>query len=742
MILSRPVATSFTLGVQTALLLLALLSMPAHAVDWPQEVAADEGVIVVYQPQPDSLKGNTLTGRSAMSLQVKDQEPIFGAFWFSAKIDTDQDTDTVLVRDVKVTQVRWPDSKDAGEQRFTQVVESAIPKAGFEISLERLSASLATAEVEKSSLAELKNDPPQIIFKQQLAVLLSYDGAPSFSPVENSVYERALNTPLLVVRNKKSRRCYLSSGVFWYEAADASGPWQRTSSPPADLVAMLPEPEGDTMAPASAPEIVVASEATELVVSDGKPNWSALGDGNVLYVTNTETPWLRDLPTGNMYLLLSGRWYRAKTGDGPWTFVPADELPPSFADIPPASEIGGLRTSVAGTSEANDAVLDASIPQTAAIKKSDASLSVEYDGKPEFEAISGTNVAYAVNTGAQVLKINKQYYAVDNGVWYVSSAAEGPWQVADSVPEDEIAKIPPSSPVYNTTHVHIYESTPEVVYVGYTPGYLWSFPYYGVPVYGTGWYYPPYMGRYYYPRPPTWGFHVGYNPWSGWNFGVSWSSGFFSMGARWGGGYGHYRPGRCCGGWYGGGYRRPPVVINTGNINIGNTVNVGNRTHIGKQVNNNVNINNNNLQRNIYQQPQNKSRNADRATVQRDMQQARTAKGKDNNVYASKNGDVARRSGDEWQSRQDGKWQADPALNDRDGKARDASPQSRDQARQKLDQASPEQKQKAADSAHQKLQPANNQRHDYNRANQARQHGASRERANRGGGAGGRGRQR
>ena len=67
MILSRPVATSFTLGVQAALLLLALLSRPAHAVDWPQEVAADEGVIVVYQPQPDSLKGNTLTGRSAMS---------------------------------------------------------------------------------------------------------------------------------------------------------------------------------------------------------------------------------------------------------------------------------------------------------------------------------------------------------------------------------------------------------------------------------------------------------------------------------------------------------------------------------------------------------------------------------------------------------------------------------------------------------------------------------------------------
>jgi hypothetical protein len=139
-----------------------------------------------------------------------------------------------------------------------------------------------------------------------------------------------------------------------------------------------------------------------------------------------------------------------------------------------------------------------------------------YDGDPKFEKISGTKVAYAVNTGAQVLEIGGRYYAVDNGVWFTSSSAKGPWVVADSVPEDEISKIPPSAPVYNTTHVHVYQSTPEVVYVGYTPGYLWSFPYYGVPFYGTGWYYPPYWGSVYYPRAPTWGFHVGYNPWTGW----------------------------------------------------------------------------------------------------------------------------------------------------------------------------------------------------------------------------------
>lgn len=712
--------------------LIALLCLPLQvlAVEWPQEVTSNGATITVYQPQPESLSGNTLTGRSAMSVALKDQdEPIFGVFWFSAQIDTNRDAGTVLVRNAKVTQVRWPDSNDAQQQRFTSLVEGAIPQAGFDISLDQLSASLAHAKVEQRSLENLKNEPPVILFRQSLAVLLSYDGEPRFKPIDGSDYERVLNTPMAVARNKKSKVCYLSSGALWYSAKSPLGPWEITNSPPADLVKMLPKADSADVAPATPPAIVVATKATELVVSQGKPRWTALSDGEVLYVENTETPWLRDLPTGNMYLLLSGRWFRAKSSEGPWTFVPADQLPSGFADIPPASDIGGLRSSVAGTEEAKNAVLDAQIPQTAAIKKSEASLTVEYGGKPKFEKIAGTNVAYAVNTDAQVLLIDKHYYAVDSGVWFEAAAATGPWKVADKVPEDEIAQIPPSSPVYNTTYVQIYQSTPDIVYVGYTPGYLWSFPYYGVPVYGTGWYYPPYWGRYYYPRPPTWGFHVGYNPWTGWSYGVTWSAGFFSVGASWGAGYPLYRP--CCGGWYGGGYRRSPVIINTGNINIGNTVNIGNRTNIGNHINN-TSINNfKNQHGNIYQRPENRQRNADAGTVRKNLQQARPASNKKNNVYAGNNGEVARRNGDAWQSRDDGQWKNNPGLNDRQGDG--VSQQTRDSAQQRWQQSSDQQRQRANDARNQ----MGNQRQDFDRAHSARQAGAARQRGGGGGRSGG-----
>ena len=654
-------------------LCLLLAATPAAAMDWPQEISADEGTIVVYQPQPDKLDGNVLSGRAAMSLEIDDlDEPIFGAFWFEAKIDTDRDAGTALIRDVKVTQVRWPDSKDAYEQRFTAVVEANVPESGFEISLERLTASLDSAEIERESLEQIRNDPPVIVFREELAVLLLYDGEPRYSDVEDSDYERVLNTPFVVVRKKRSNDYWLSSGKFWYEASDPLGPWAPTNSPPQDLEAAMQSAETDENQPDSPPAIVAADKPTELIVTQGKPAWQSLEGGKILYVRNTETPWLRDLSTNNMYVLLSGRWFRSKSQDGPWTFVRADELPPAFAEIPPASDIGGLRASVAGTEEANDAMLDAQIPQTAAIRRDEATLSVEYDGTPKFESIPGTSVAYAVNTGAQVLEIGEQFYAVDNGVWFTSAAATGPWAVADEIPSDEIDKIPPSSPVYNTTHVHIYESTPEIVYVGYTPGYLWSFPYYGVPVYGTGWYYPAYFGSWYYPRPPTWGFHVGYNPWTGWSYGVSWSNGFFSFGMSWGGGWGGaYRPWGCCGGWYGGGYRRP-VVINTGDINIGNNINVGNRTNIGNRIDGGASTDRSRA--NLYNRPETRDRLADRETASRELKRARPATERDNNVFADRNGNVARRVDNEWQTRDNGNWtrpESMPSTRDRPQTSRD-----------------------------------------------------------------------
>jgi len=255
-------------------------SATAAAVEWPQEVVAEEGTIIVYQPQPESLDGNVLKGRAAMSLEIESlDEAIFGAFWFEAKIDNDSAAGVAWIRDVKVTAVRWPQSRDADEQRFTAVVEAAVPENGFQISSEALSASLATAELEQQSLADIKSDPPIILFEDELAVLLIYDGKPFYGDIENSPYERVLNTSFAVIRKKGDKTHYLSSGKYWYSANSPMGPWSVTTSVPKDLQDMLAEAMADAEGPASPPLIVTADEPTELISTDGKPEWKSLAGG-------------------------------------------------------------------------------------------------------------------------------------------------------------------------------------------------------------------------------------------------------------------------------------------------------------------------------------------------------------------------------------------------------------------------------------------------------------------------------
>ncbi len=151
---------------------------------------------------------------------------------------------------------------------------------------------------------------------------------------------------------------------------------------------------------------------------------------------------------------------------------------------------------------------------------------------------------------APVIKVSdNNYYCVEAGVWFKAPTPQGPWRVADTVPP-EIYDIPPSSPLYYVTYVKVYGSTPEVVYTGYTPGY------YGTVVsastttvvYGTGWYYPPYISpTVWYGWPYTYGVGAGftYTSDSGWSFGFGYGYGYYPWYYPWWGPMGYYGYG-----WY------------------------------------------------------------------------------------------------------------------------------------------------------------------------------------------------
>jgi hypothetical protein len=106
------------------------------------------------------------------------------------------------------------------------------------------------------------------------------------------------------------------------------------------------------------------------------------------------------------------------------------------------------------------------------VSRKSTTLKVVYDGAPKFVGIASTSLSYAVNTATPVIQTApSQFFAVANGIWFTANSPTGPWHVADAIPASVYA-IPPASPVYYVTYVHIYSSTPDTVIVGYTPGYL------------------------------------------------------------------------------------------------------------------------------------------------------------------------------------------------------------------------------------------------------------------------------
>ncbi len=607
---------------------------------WPREIDTDQGLVVLYQPQLDAFEGNQMEARMAVSVTPEGKdEPVFGAVWLKARVETDLDTRTVEILEVDVPQVRFPNATEAQEQEFSQHLEREIPSWDLDLSLDRLLAMLDLAESRRQSAEGFDNNPPEIVFVTYPAILVTIDGEPQLRDVEGTDLKHVVNTAFLMVLEPQTDTYYLYAGSEqWYVGRQVSGPWQTTSSVPSQVAQLAPieeeqeaQREAEAIAeeegaepepsPSSPPAILVATEPTELIVTDGEPKWGSI-QGDLLYVTNTESDVVMEVETQRYFVLLSGRWFAGRSLDGPWSFIASDDLPVSFQNIPAEAEMGHLRASVAGTEEAEEAVLESAIPQTATIKR-DATIEVTYDGDPRFEDIEETNLQYAVNTSYQVIRSGAKYYCAYEGVWYEADQASGPWKVAIAV-SDEIQKIPASSSVYNVKYVYIYDHTPEVVYVGYYPGYSYSYVYHGSVVYGTGWYYYPWWGTYYYPRTSTWGFHMRWNPYRGWGFGFSYSTGRFTFGI----GFGPRR------GWWGPrGYRGYRRGYNRG-YRAG--ARAGYRAGSRNQ--------------NIYRQQRNTSRNATTA-VARSGNQPRLST-RPNKVAADLNGNVAQRSqSGNWDSR-------------------------------------------------------------------------------------------
>ncbi len=511
---------------------LSFTALSAPASDWPCQIEGPQGMITMYQPQIDTYKENSMSARAALSVTPTGAtEPVFGAVWLDCRVVTDGPSKTVRLMDVKVSAIKFPEGKSEETGAITSALEEKMPALGITFPLDEVRDNLNASQKEKETAGQIEVTPPRIIVKDHPAVLVLLDGEPVFIDAEGTSLRRVANTPFFLVQEAGSGDLYLKGGETWYRAREIAGPWNVTENPPREAVDLAAKSEtetqaGEETAPAAAPgtgkipEIVVSTVPAELVATDGPVQFSPIKGTGLLYASNTPSKLFLSIASQDYYILVSGRWYDARTLNGPWTYVSSDRLPADFASIPPGSERDDVLASVAGTVPAKEAVLAAQIPQTAAVERSQATSQVQYDGEPQFEPIENTEMGYAVNASTAVIRVGGRFYDCDRGVWFVGPTPGGPWAVCDAVPP-VIYTIPPRYPVYYTRYVRVYSYTPDVVYVGYTPGYTGSYVYGGSVVYGTGYYYRPWYRRYYYPRPWTWGFGMSYNPWTGWSLGFS-----------------------------------------------------------------------------------------------------------------------------------------------------------------------------------------------------------------------------
>ncbi|MBU1232581.1 MAG: hypothetical protein KKD01_04345 [Proteobacteria bacterium] len=533
---------------------------------WPRVIEKNGNELTIYQPQVDFWNDYKDLGfRCAISVKTAAaKEEKFGIADVEADTETDHEKRTVVLLPKKRA-LRFPNISEAEANALRRIVEELHPQIqAMTISLDRILPYLEPAQQTQQHAVELNLDPPKIFYSPEPAILVIFQGEPQLQPVvkEKNDLMFAVNTNWDVFYDSLEQKYYLLNGDNWLTTTDAV---KGTLAPAATLPTGFSSlPEDDNWSDVrqqvpgrretSPPVVLVTTEPAELILTEGEPNYSPIPSTKLLRVANTDSPVFLNTGDNNHYLLTAGRWFRAASLKGPWTAASAN-LPEEFARIPDDDPAAFVKASVPGTTEAKDAVLLASVPSTTTVELSNSTVvEVTYTGEPQFEAIPSTTVQYAVNSPKTVFLVDGNYYCCDQGVWFSSAGANGPWAYSTSVPS-AIYTIPSSHPLHNVTYVVVENTTPTTVIYSQTAGYSGEYvASTGVLMFGAGmvagamivnhhdYYYPWYSAHYSYGCGARYNYayggyyrsaHVSYGPYGGAGAGAAYNprTGTYSRGA-------------------------------------------------------------------------------------------------------------------------------------------------------------------------------------------------------------------
>jgi hypothetical protein len=537
---------------------------------WPRVYEVGKNEIAIYMPQIlEWTEFRHLKGTAAVGVKLEGKtEAVFGAVAIDADTVADFEHDKVRVGKREFSNFRFPELDAAGVAKVEGLIRSVLkPEAPLEMPLAAVTAAVERSDATIGETA-VSFAPPPIFYSDSPAILVTFIGEPKLEAVdeEDPSLMFAVNTNWDVLFNAGSY--FLLNDHQWLTTKDLlKGPWVAAKAVPAsfkklpddsnwsDVKAKLDLP-GDS---SPAPRVFASNRPAEIVLTKGKPQMVPISGTSLMYVANTESDLFFHPAGKSWYLLTAGRWFSATSLEGTWASA-IDTLPEDFAKIPENHPKAHVLVSVKGTPEADEAVIMASIPQTATVDRATTTIKVAYEGEPQFKPVPGTkDVQFATNTSYDVFLVGGSYYCCHQGVWFQAPAAGGAWVVCDSVPAP-IYTIPAESPKHNVTYVNVYNSTPTTVQVGTTSGYSGAYVARGLLVFGLGMWLGHEMAEnqywygHYYPSAHWYGYGCGavYHP----------GAGYYRGGAHYYGPYGGagcgaaYNP--ATGGWARGSYAYGP----------------------------------------------------------------------------------------------------------------------------------------------------------------------------------------
>ena len=309
----------------------AMVERPAGP--WPRELTSGDQTFSIFQPQYDRWEQGRLDGRSAVTVESPaSPEPRYGMIWFTARTQVDKETQQVTLEDLTVSKADFPTVPDGGAG-YLAALQRAFSQPPPTIAVDRLQAELQIERAQNpGGIVPVKNDPPRIIVSRVPALLERIDGQPVLRAVAGTPFQRVINTRILLLLDPSTGRYYVWLRNQWLAAPKLDGPWAMVSDPSSsleaakhvavqsgqvDLLDNAPPDIARLLQAGSTPTLYVSTTPAELLVVNGRPAFAPVGDTGLLEVTNTDADLFLYTPEQAYYVLLSGRWFRAKFLQGP-----------------------------------------------------------------------------------------------------------------------------------------------------------------------------------------------------------------------------------------------------------------------------------------------------------------------------------------------------------------------------------------------------------------------------------------